>query len=328
MKDDMNRALYEIGAIAGNSEIRVVKSYAEMFHAEGKRFYESFGHALRFDGRKTYLRSNGSMPDTELTNHTSFLWYFFAHRRLMPFLNNYDVNVMCNVANARFRVPRIDDDEYCKEYATHVRKRIRRWGGGRDVPITAADIPTLAPNQRAMISSFIDVISIGGWRSGNFNHEVVYAIRHPVIVRRNRLGTIHAVNEPAIVFADGNEVYVVNNVVTRKHPVRRLTRSFILGARNVEERRVLIEELGFEEFADEANGTVISVDGFGELWEFDAPPWETANKMRLVKVVNSTPEPDGSYKDYFLRVPPDVETAEYAVAWTCGMEKVEFVVET
>lgn len=38
----------------------------------------------------------------------------------------------------------------------------------------------------------------------------------------------------------------------------------------------------------------------------------------MVKVVNSTPEPDGSYKDYFLRVPPTITTAHEAVAWTFG----------
>ena len=40
----------------------------------------------------------------------------------------------------------------------------------------------------------------------------------------------------------------------------------------------------------------------------------------MVKVVNSTPEPDGSFKDYFIRVPPAFgdgqHTARSAVAWT------------
>jgi hypothetical protein len=38
----------------------------------------------------------------------------------------------------------------------------------------------------------------------------------------------------------------------------------------------------------------------------------------MVKVVNATPEADGSFKDYFLRVPPTVQTAREAVAWTFG----------
>ena len=36
----------------------------------------------------------------------------------------------------------------------------------------------------------------------------------------------------------------------------------------------------------------------------------------MVKVVNSTPEADGSFKDYWLRVPPTITTAHAAVAWS------------
>jgi hypothetical protein len=39
-----------------------------------------------------------------------------------------------------------------------------------------------------------------------------------------------------------------------------------------------------------------------------------------VKVLNATPEPDGTFQDYYLRVPPDVESAREAVAWTFDME--------
>jgi hypothetical protein len=39
----------------------------------------------------------------------------------------------------------------------------------------------------------------------------------------------------------------------------------------------------------------------------------------MVKVINSTVEPDGSFKSYFLRVPPSMTTAREAVAWTFDM---------
>ncbi len=50
----------------------------------------------------------------------------------------------------------------------------------------------------------------------------------------------------------------------------------------------------------------------------------------MVKVVNSAPEPDGTFKDYFLRVPPTMQTARQAVAWTFGKESHEYapVLET
>ena len=42
--------------------------------------------------------------------------------------------------------------------------------------------------------------------------------------------------------------------------------------------------------------------------------------LTVVEVVNSTPEPDGSHRRYFLRVPPDTRTAREAVAWTFGFD--------
>mgnify|MGYP001579500437 CR=1 FL=1 len=44
---------------------------------------------------------------------------------------------------------------------------------------------------------------------------------------------------------------------------------------------------------------------------------EVANDEPLVMVrkVNCTPEPDGSFKVYFKRVPPDINTVLQAVAW-------------
>ena len=44
----------------------------------------------------------------------------------------------------------------------------------------------------------------------------------------------------------------------------------------------------------------------------------------MVEVVNSTPEPDGSRKTYFLRVPPTITTAREAVAWTFALGAGEY----
>jgi hypothetical protein len=48
----------------------------------------------------------------------------------------------------------------------------------------------------------------------------------------------------------------------------------------------------------------------------------------VVKVVNSTPEPDGSFKDYLLRVPPDIRTPREAVAWTFATDDYRPAVQT
>ena len=52
--------------------------------------------------------------------------------------------------------------------------------------------------------------------------------------------------------------------------------------------------------------------------------------FNMVRVRNSTPEPDGSHHTYFIAVPPDTKTAHEAVAWTFGLSESEYepVVET
>ncbi len=67
--------------------------------------------------------------------------------------------------------------------------------------------------------------------------------------------------------------------------------------------------------------TPVQSDDFGSLWR-----WERSGGEPLVwvQVINSTPEPDGSFKDYFLRVPPWMTTAREAVAWTFGEDEESY----
>ena len=57
---------------------------------------------------------------------------------------------------------------------------------------------------------------------------------------------------------------------------------------------------------------------------------EFIESLVMVEVVNSTAEPDGEFKNYWLRVPPDVGTAREAVAWTFNLstEEYDLAVET
>ena len=44
----------------------------------------------------------------------------------------------------------------------------------------------------------------------------------------------------------------------------------------------------------------------------------------MVEVVNSTPEPDGTSRTYWLRVPPATRTAREGIAWTFGLTEAEY----
>lgn len=86
---------------------------------------------------------------------------------------------------------------------------------------------------------------------------------------------------------------------------------------NQELKSKLIEEHGFENLIKKVGYKTISKDDFGELICIH----NKKNEMDYyyVKVINGTPESDGSFKEYFLKVPPDMDTAKEAVAWTYKM---------
>jgi hypothetical protein len=69
--------------------------------------------------------------------------------------------------------------------------------------------------------------------------------------------------------------------------------------------------------------TLVHQDDFGRLWEDGSDG--SGEPIRIVEVVNATPDEDGSSRHYFLRVPPSVGTAQEAVAWTFGLGASEYV---
>jgi hypothetical protein len=101
------------------------------------------------------------------------------------------------------------------------------------------------------------------------------------------------------------------------HPDR-ITGKDVLAERNLERRRLLLETIGHQRFLAEAGGAVVQQGDFGRLWRLDTAV--DGEPYAAVEVVNATAEPDGSYRRYFLRVPPTVYTARAAVAWTFGYD--------
>jgi len=78
-------------------------------------------------------------------------------------------------------------------------------------------------------------------------------------------------------------------------------------------RRVLIQRYGPKRIMLPPLASIVGEDACGRLWcfaDFDG------ENLTMVEVINSTPEPDGGHRVYWLRVPPFVERPRQAVAWT------------
>ena len=102
-----------------------------------------------------------------------------------------------------------------------------------------------------------------------------------------------------------------------------LTAEQVARIENQELRRVALERLGWQRFLETANAELRAQDDYGKLWSTQIRL--DGERVQLVEVVNATAEPDGSYRRYFLRVPPRHRTAREAVAWTFGFDNAERV---
>ena len=87
----------------------------------------------------------------------------------------------------------------------------------------------------------------------------------------------------------------------------------------------MIEIMTPERFVKTGTVSKVAEDETGVLWR---KSWSfrgvTVGTWCAVEVVNGTPEPDGSRRHYFLRVPSSMRTAREAVAWTYGISEQEY----
>src|SRR5690606_13985255 len=132
-------------------------------------------------------------------------------------------------------------------------------------------------------------------------------------------GRPHAEGGPALAWADGSVVHawhgrVVPAEVTAPNvPVTPLR----IGRELDPERRwVLIERYGLGRYLLEAGGREIQRDDCGRLYRL---PQTVGEPIVAVRVMNHTPEADGSVQEFWLRVPPTMTSAREAVAWTFGL---------
>jgi hypothetical protein len=153
---------------------------------------------------------------------------------------------------------------------------------------------------------------------------IAVAVQPATTVALDPEGRPHAEDGPALAWADGTRVFawhgrlVPPDLLDRERPV---TRSRIEREWDPEQRRVLIERYGLGRYLLEAGASEIQRDACGRLYRL---PQRLGEPILAVRVVNHTPEPDGSFREFWLPVPPTMATARQAVAWTFGLSPEEY----
>ncbi|GAA2910931.1 hypothetical protein Acy02nite_75410 [Actinoplanes cyaneus] len=156
------------------------------------------------------------------------------------------------------------------------------------------------------------------------NERVAVLTERPRLLARDNVGRLHRGDGAALDFADGYGLWAWRGMpipVTLAAELPALTVDRIRREENAEIRRVMLEHFGYERYLREAGASRIGSDETGVLWRLDLPGDEP---LVMVEVVNSTPEPDGTSRVYWLRVPPESRTAREGVAWTFGLTAEEY----
>jgi hypothetical protein len=154
--------------------------------------------------------------------------------------------------------------------------------------------------------------------------EVAILTERPVALHRDNVGRLHHGDGPALAYPDGYALHAWRGMPIPTDLVAELphlTAERIGAERNAELRRVMLEHYGYERYLRESGAQRVQSDECGTLWRLT---FRNDEALTMVEVVNSTPEPDGVHRVYWLRVPPGTGTAREGVAWTFGLTAEEY----
>ncbi|MEU1882519.1 DUF6745 domain-containing protein [Streptosporangium sp. NPDC020072] len=154
--------------------------------------------------------------------------------------------------------------------------------------------------------------------------RVALLCERPAELHRDDAGRPHRAEGPALSFPDGFALHAWHGMPVPADfgaSMTGLTPARIRAEENAELRRVMLEHFGYDRYLAESGATPTHRDETGVLWRIDLPDDEA---VAMVEVVNSTAEPDGTFRTYWLRVPPWTRTAREGVAWTFGQTEGDY----
>ncbi|MEV7312296.1 DUF6745 domain-containing protein [Streptomyces microflavus] len=168
------------------------------------------------------------------------------------------------------------------------------------------------------LTGLAEVARNAGWW-WPYERAVVISER-PEVLHRDEAGRLDHGEGAALAYGDGFALHAWRGMPVPAAflaELATLTPQRIRGEENAELRRVMLEYYGYDRYLTESGAEPVHRDETGILWRIALDGDED---VVMVEVVNSTPEPDGTHRTYWLRVPPATRTAKDGVAWTFGLD--------
>jgi hypothetical protein len=141
-----------------------------------------------------------------------------------------------------------------------------------------------------------------------------------MVLCQDAAGRLHSETGKGIEYPDGWGWYAWHGLRIPEQIIlrpERLSREDFLNEKNVEVRRVIQERMG-SRFVAELGGVVLDSGPRGTLYEVKLPR-DPERVARYVQVQDASTE-----RQYLLRVPPTIQTAAEAVAWTFQVAEKDY----
>jgi hypothetical protein len=172
------------------------------------------------------------------------------------------------------------------------------------------------------LTGLLEAVRLAGWW-WPFERVVIMTER-PLGLHLDGQGRLHRPDGRALTYPDGFALHAWHGQRVPAWLIDQLPRlrvQDIQAQANAELRRVMLESYGFDRYLRDAGATRVHEDGTGTLWRAE---FDDDQPLVMVEVLNATPEPDGTHRNYWLRVPPTVGSAREAVAWTFGLNADQY----
>jgi hypothetical protein len=132
---------------------------------------------------------------------------------------------------------------------------------------------------------------------------LIIACERPLAVHFDERGRLHNDAGAAVEFRDGWKIYAVHGVRMPDWVFEKpahLTIDAIHAEPNSEIQRVMVERFGWDRYSNECGAEIVDHDErWGTLCRRKSA---SGNPILFLRVVNRSPEPDGSFRNYVLPV--------------------------
>lgn len=281
-----------------------------------------------------------------------FSRWLYVSTTIMADKAGFDVKALIVDRMTRFMIPvepwTEEDDErhagmrrrppswHLRQLSQHITDRIDLISGVYGWPITLEDAfmrGALDPFEIYVADAFAAILELPAAapltaysmlaRSAGFVlplEKDVWLCERPTVLNRDRDGNLHSSDGPAVDWAGTMPLYFWHGERVKGRavePIDNLSARDILYEPHRTTRDIMLQRFGLERFLRDVGHSLRS-DETGTLWR--------AGSVFAVEVENGTPEPDGSFRRYFLRVPSSMQSAREAVAWTYGLSKRDYKV--